>query len=146
MGLRLYIPLAAHLVAYMHHDSHNDGDAYKVSSKSDFGMMVLNWLQDMPNGVAPGPPKEGSYLEIKINERYTEGRGRWLSPDKCKLLASWIRRNYEREMCFFVRDKRAKHGMNRDKAIEAWRRLNGITEEMRQLESDLREYTRKKLA
>jgi hypothetical protein len=69
--------------------------------------------------------------------------GNWMSPRNRELIATWIRKDYEKEFMLFVRENHLKWGLSYLQAIEKWRERYGITENIRKLETDQRYFTRK---
>lgn len=142
----IYIPLPAHLVAFMKRDAASDTETITINSKGIFSTMVLNMLEPMPDDANAGPPKDESYLQLRLTERFTRGRGNWLHPDKERMLVSWIKRLYEREMGLWIRERRNRYNLSKLEAVNAWRDLHGITDDIRQLDADLKLINRKRIA
>lgn len=142
----IYITLPPHLVAFMKQDALKESETITINSKGLFGTMVINNLEPMPEGVKPGPPKDHSYLQLRVSERFTRGRGNWLRPDNERMIVSWITRLYEREMGLWIRERRARYRVDKLAAVKAWRAMNGIDDDMRPLENDLKLIHRKRIA
>lgn len=142
----IYIPLAPYLVCYATRQFMRPGDgALKISKKSEFGMMVLNMLGPLPKGCSPRPPEE-SYLEIKVNSIYiNKVGGNWMSAEKSKLIANWIKRVYENDMQHYLRECKVRFGLEYKYALDKWHEMNGITEDLRKKDSDWHVFFRKKL-
>ncbi len=143
MNVSIYIPLKPHLIKYMEVEAKRPNGTYKVLVNSIFGNFILGMLEPTPEGAKVGPP-DIDHLEFLITERFTEGRGRYISPQNMELIVRMISHDYHSEFMLFVTVHNLKHGYTYRVATLKWRERYGITEDDRKLETDLKNIYRKK--
>lgn len=142
MPISIYIPLEPYLVKYMEVEAKRPNGTYKVLVASTFGNFILGMLAPWPDNENPKRPEE-SHLEFVISNRYTEGRGTYLSPKNMEIIRRMISQDYEKEFYLFMREHNLKWGHSYNIAAQKWRERYGITEEDRKLETDLKVIYRK---
>jgi hypothetical protein len=135
--------MPAYLVQYMKTAAARKDGSLNLSEKSLFGVTVLAQLQKPEKGQFPSTP-EGDYLELLLRYRLVEEHGCYLKEKSIELINKWIKRLYEDRFLNHIRVMRTIHGARTEEAIENWRNIYGITEEMRALDSDIKEFYRKR--
>jgi hypothetical protein len=141
--ISIYIPLPAHLVQYMKTAAARGDGSLKLTEKSLFGLTILSQLKKPNTDYVPTSPT-GDYLEIVLRYRLAKEYGCYLEERSEQLILKWVKRAYEEKFLDHIRMMRIMHGTQTEEAIQNWRNLYGITEDMRAMDSDCREFYRKR--